>query len=87
MSRERDLVANVDMSRAAQSSMAVIDALQHTGPGEQLAAAAVVFKLAAERAGIQAADLLVYAGNIMNHADGRRAEFRAVEAYMEGEWK
>lgn len=83
----RDLIGNVNRTQAAQAAMRVIDALQDVEQGAQMAGLAATFKLAAERAGIKPADLLTYAGNVMHDAEGRRPEFQAAAAYMEGEWK
>ncbi|MGH0000080.1 hypothetical protein ACQU0X_08365 [Pseudovibrio ascidiaceicola] len=70
---------------AATSTMAVIDAVQDYPPAVQIIAVVAAFKLMIERFNMNAQDAFTVADNIMNHAQGRRVEFEAVQAYLENE--
>ena len=82
----RDLLTNVSLKDASYSAMAVIDRLQHENAGVQLAAVAAVFLCACDHYKINAQDVFASTTNVMNHADGPRVEFKAVKAFMAGEW-
>jgi len=81
----RDLLANIDLTDATSSTMHVINALQQLQPHEQVLAVTATFKLLIERYCIRPQDAFTIADNVMNHAEGRRTEFKAVELYMENE--
>ena len=71
----RDLMNHLSTQAVARDSIAILDRLQDM-PSE---------RLMTERFDISPHDLHTIADNIMNHAQGRRVEFEAVAAYMEGE--
>ncbi|MET4733900.1 hypothetical protein ABIE64_002629 [Thalassospira sp. MBR-102] len=87
MSRlDRDLMTNLPVKAAAVSSMTVIDSLQDMTPHEQMVGITSTFLLACEHHKVNPQDAFTCVDNIMNHAEGRRAEFMAVRKYMENEW-
>lgn len=82
----RDQTANCDLRRAARCCMAVADGVQRAEqPGARLMGLAAAFLLAAEASGIPSADLMAYARNCINDAEGRRPEFAAAATYIEQE--
>ena len=82
----RDLAGNAKVREAANLCMALIDAVQVSkDPGARLLALACAFLMAAEQAGIQVTDLMTYARNCMNEAQGKRPEFQAVANYIQKE--
>ena len=81
-----DLVNNADLRRVARASASQLHAIQDYQPHEQVMAAAALFLTLAEHFGVSAQEAFRATTNLMNHADGqRRAEFRALRAYVEGE--
>ncbi|MEL6509022.1 MAG: hypothetical protein AAFQ32_04470 [Pseudomonadota bacterium] len=82
---DRDRLNHLSIKDAATATMGIIDRAQDYSPERQLIAITASFKLLTARLGIDPADAFTVADNIMNHADGRRVEFDAVAAYMEGE--
>lgn len=78
----RDLIGNTPLVSAARCAMSALDAIQ-TEPdkGAQFLGLAAAFLLAAEVSGLSIPDLMGYARNVINHAEGRRPEFEAVAAY------
>lgn len=87
MTLNHDLANMASPKDVAIASMAIIDSIQKEPPHIQMHAAAAVFLLLAEYNGEPAQDAFARTKNLMNHAnEGRRAEFRAIEAYMEGEF-
>ena len=85
-SRLRDLIGNCPVKEAANACMEVADAIQrHENKGARLMGLATAFLIAAEEAGITISDLMTYARNCMNHAEGRRTEFKAVSTYINKE--
>lgn len=82
----RDAFSMLPVRDGARAAMAVIDRLQDLTPEEQLAGLASAFLLAAEHYEVPAQDVFTWVNNIMHHAEGHRAEFDAVRAYMQGEW-
>lgn len=71
-----------DVSRTA---LTVLNALQEVRPEVQVMGAAVVFLELSEHLGIPAQDVFTATKNLINNQDGKRTEFRAVRAYIEGE--
>lgn len=82
---DRDLMVNANLRHVANASVAVIDRLQAYAPHEQIAGAAASFILMCEHFGVSPQDAFATATNIMNQAEGRRAEFEAVRLYLENE--
>lgn len=83
---DRDRLNMVNMTHAARATVTVIDAIQALPPEEQIAGITAAFKLLTERFEVSPQDAFDVANNIMHHADGgRRVEFKAMRAYMEGE--
>lgn len=81
----RDDMNMVPVKEAATSTMRVIDAIQTLPPQLQVIAIVAAFKLLTERYKVEAQDAFTVADNVMNHAQGRRAEFDAVRRYLHNE--
>lgn len=82
----RDLTANCTTRDAAQCCMAVASAIQaNPDRGARLMGLATAFLMAAEASGLPVPDLMGYARNCMNTAEGKRPEFAAVNNYIEEE--
>lgn len=81
----RDSLNMVPVKTAATATVRVIDAIQTLPPHVQVIAIVAAFKLLIERYGVEAQDAFTVADNVMNHAQGRRAEFDAVRAYLANE--
>lgn len=84
--RLRDLMANCSVREAARCCMAVASGVQ-TNPdqGSRLMGLACAFLLAAEQSGISVTDMMSYARNCMNDAEGKRPEFAAAADYINKE--
>lgn len=67
--------------------MAVLNALDEVSPEEAIAALSTTLLLACCRYNIPAQDVLTIATNIMNGAEGKRPEFKAIEEFMNSEWQ
>lgn len=84
--RLRDLTANCTTRDAAQCCMAVASGVQaNPDRGARLMGLAAAFLIAAEASGLPVPDLMGYARNCMNTAEGKRPEFAAVTDYIEKE--
>lgn len=81
----RDLFGCASPREVGKASMAVVDELQAFPPEVQMAGACATFILLAEAAGVPVADAFTTVKNIMNHADGKRPEFKAVADYIKHE--
>ena len=81
----RDLFINANLRDTAVASMALIDKVQDMQPHIAMGALSATFLMLCEFWGVDPKDALGITKNLMNHADGKRAEFKAVAAYMEGE--
>lgn len=78
-----DLMGNVSLTEAARAAMSVADAVQNfPNQGVRLAAIVSVFTLAMEITGLNPAEVVGRAKNVVNQAEGRRPEFRAVQSYL-----
>lgn len=69
----------------ANASMTVLDRLQDFPAEIQIMGAAAVFLELAEHIGIPAQEAFSATKNLINGDDGKRAEFRAITAYLQGE--
>ncbi len=87
MKFDRDLLANADSRQAARAAMSIVTAIQDFRPHEQVGGLAAAFMLMAEHFDIRVPDACELTGNIMNTVEGKRPEFKAVEAYIQGELK
>ncbi|MER9646771.1 hypothetical protein [Mesorhizobium sp. M0199] len=65
--------------------MTVLDRLQDFRPEIQIMGAAAVFLELANLLGIPAQEAFTATKNLINGDDGKRAEFRAITAYLNGE--
>ena len=83
----RDRFNNIAVGAASTASMAVINALQDYTPERQMAGITAVFLLACQHHGISPQDAFTVTKNCMTYAEKTRPEFKAVAAYMQGEWK
>ena len=81
----RDAMNMADPKEVANSAMTVVDRLQDFNPAVQAMGAAAAFLSLAEHLKIPAQDLFTSTKNLINGVDGKRVEFRAIDAYMEGE--
>jgi len=81
----KDQLNSLNVRKAANAAMTVIDAIQDMHPAEQLAGITATFLLLADHQGYTAQDMFSITANIMNHADGRRPEFAAAAQYMKEE--
>ncbi len=77
-----NMAAPVNVARAA---MTVLDRLQDFDPEIQIMGAAAVFLELAEHIGIPAQEAFSATKNLINGDDGKRHEFRAITAYLQGE--
>ena len=82
----RDKLTNMSVREAAVGTMQVLVSLQDEQPEKVVAAAAAFFLHACARFGIPANDAIFITTNIINGADGKRPEFKAVEQFMAEEW-
>lgn len=78
-------LGNADVNESARAAMGVINALQHFRPEYQMAGLTASFLLLCDELQVRPAEAFSYVQKIMNHADGRRPEFRAVKMYLENE--
>lgn len=79
----RDLLGNAPLKETARLTMAIADVIQHEpNQGARLGAVLSAASIAAEQSGLPLYDCLTMTRNLMNRAEGIRAEFAAVESYM-----
>ena len=81
----RDLFASANLRDVAVASMALVDTIQDMQPHVAMASLTATFLLLADHWKMDQKDAFQLVSNLMNHADGRRAEYKAVAAYMENE--
>ena len=81
----RDLLNNASPRRVANACIDVLDRLQNYQPHEQIMAAAALFLSLAEAARVPAQDVFTATKNLINGVDGKRVEFRALDAYVRNE--
>ncbi|MGH0299334.1 MULTISPECIES: hypothetical protein [Sinorhizobium] len=77
-----NMAAPVNVARA---SLTVLDRLQDFEPEIQIMGAAAVFLELAEHLGIPPQEAFAATKNLINGDDGKRVEFRAIAAYLQGE--
>lgn len=85
MKLDRDLLNVTGVKPAANATMTVIDRLQDFPPHVQVVGLAAAFLTMATHLGIPAQDVFTVTTNLINDAEGKRPEFAAVDAYLEGE--
>lgn len=82
----RDMAGNCSVTDAANCCLAVASAIQvKENVGARLMGLATAFLIAVEDAGINAYELLTYARNCINQAEGVRPEFKGVADYINNE--
>ncbi len=81
----RDVLNSAAPRDVAMAGMTVLDRLQDFRPEIQIMGAATVFLSLAEHLGIPAQEAFTATKNLINGDDGKRAEFRGIDAYMKGE--
>ncbi|WP_139812523.1 hypothetical protein [Ensifer aridi] len=81
----RDVMNMAAPVTVARASMTVLDRLQDFKPEIQIMGAAAVFLELAEHLGIPAQEAFSATKNLINGDDGKRVEFRAITAYLNGE--
>jgi hypothetical protein len=79
-------LTNVSPQKVARASFLAIDRFQEFEPHEQAAAAAVVLLTICEACAVEPQDVFVAVKNLlMDEREGKREQFRAVQAYVENE--
>ena len=82
----RDLIGNAPLAESAEVAMRVADAVQHEPrKGARLLGLLAAALITLEASQLSLHDVLGMARNAMNDAEGRRPEFRAVDAYIRNE--
>lgn len=81
----QDDLNNIQVAEAANASMALLLVLQDMPAHTQVASIASMFLLIMERYGFNPQDAFSVINNIMNHAEGRRPEFKAIAQFMREE--
>lgn len=82
---DRDIMNMAAPRDVARASLATLNALQDFRPEIQIMGAATVFLSLAEHLGIPAQEAFSVTKNLINGDDGKRPEFKGVDAYMKGE--
>lgn len=81
----RDLLTNVNPTEAARGTMIIIDAIQDLPAGVQQAAITAAFLGISKHNKMRPVDAFEIINNVVNHVDGKRPEFKAVDMYIEKE--
>lgn len=81
----RDRFNNADLQAVARSSIKTLSALENEPAEVQVAAATALFLTLSQRVGVSPSLLYQGVTNMMNTAEGRRHEFRALDSYVEQE--
>ncbi|MDX0455514.1 hypothetical protein GOC72_18840 [Sinorhizobium medicae] len=81
----RDILNMAKPVEVAGASMTVLNGLQDYPAEIQIMGAAAVFLELAEHIGIPAQEAFSATKNLINGDDGKRVEFRAITAYINGE--
>lgn len=81
----RDAMNMAKPREVSRASLLVLNTLQDVRPEVQIMGAATVFLELAEFLGVPAQDAFTATKNLINDQDGKRVEFKAVRAYLEGE--
>ncbi len=82
----RDVMNMAKPRDVAMSAMTVMDRLQDARPEVQLMGIAACFLSVSEFYDIPAQEVFTATKNLINGDEGKRSEFRGIDAYMEGEW-
>lgn len=82
----RDIMNMAQPALVAHASMTTLNGLQDFRPEIQIMGAAAVFLELADYLGIPAQEAFTATTNLINGDDGKRPEFRAIRAYMDGEF-
>lgn len=85
MKLNTDLLKSADVKRVAQLAMSILDRVQDHKAHERMLAAAAVTLTLCEVYRLDRQDLMTAVNNIMNFAEGRRPEFKAVRLHAENE--
>lgn len=81
----RDVMNMAGPGEVARASMTTLNALQDFRPEIQILGAAAVFLSLADHLGIPAQEAFAATKNLINDDNGKRSEFFAIGAYLEGE--
>lgn len=84
---DRDAFVNVNLKEVSRASFSIIDALQSYSAETKVAALCAVFKLYSDFVDMRIPEAFEVVNNIMNHGEGRRPEFKAIESYLEHEMR
>lgn len=74
-----------DIKEVSNTTMSIIDAIQDYPTRAQVPAVCAAFVLMLEAADVDAFDALAMSKNIINAADGKRPEFKAIADYIDNE--
>jgi len=82
-----DAMSNASTDEVAQGTMAILDRAQDLKQHVQVLAVAAAFLAMTSKWDVEPQDAFTYIKNLMKstEGDGWRGEFRALEAYVEGE--
>lgn len=81
----RDVMNMAQPKHVAGAAMGVLNAIQDNRPEVQIMGVAATFLSLAEHLGIPAQEAFTATKNLINGDEGKRSEFRALDAYMAGE--
>ena len=81
----RDVMHMAQPKAVSDVSLTILNVLQDSRPEVQIMGAAAVFLALSEHLKVPAQDVFTATKNLINDQDGKRVEFRAVQAYLEGE--
>lgn len=82
---DRDAFNSANPKVVAGATLQTLMGLENHKPHVQIMAAAAVFLSLAEHLGIPAQEAFAATKNLINDTEGKRTEFRALDAYMKGE--
>ena len=80
-----DQMHNAPLQRVAQTTMGVLNAIQDEPAHIQVLAAGALFHRLTQHYAVSPRSVFTAVENIINGAEGRRPEFKAVDAYIQNE--
>ncbi|TCV62333.1 hypothetical protein [Neorhizobium sp. S3-V5DH] len=86
MRLNRDAMNNANPKIVAMASLKVLMGIEDERPHTQIMAAAAVFLALAEHLDIPPQEVFTAIKNLIVTTEGKRTEFAAIDAYMQGEW-
>jgi hypothetical protein len=82
---DRDALNSANPKAVAVATLQTLMGLEDHPAHVQVMASAAVFLSLAEHLGIPAQEAFAATKNLINDTEGKRTEFRALDAYMKGE--